>query len=148
MATMYDDLGGLPTLRRLAQAFYEKVLADPVLAPVFVDFAPRHVEHVAVWLGEVLGGPADFTARLGGHQSLLRSHLGLGIRDEHRERWMELMGASVDEVLGDGAALRGPLIAYFDWGTRIAQEVSQDAPGTDLGDPGPTPRWGREGLIS
>jgi hypothetical protein len=42
--------------------------------------------------------------------------------------------------------LHAPLMSYFAWGKAIAQEVSQDPVGTDLGDPGPTPRWGREGL--
>lgn len=144
--SLYDDLGGLPVLQRLSAAFYERVLADELLAPVFAGFDQRHVEHVAVWLGEVFGGPPDFTALLGGHQSLLNSHLGLGIRDEHRTRWLELMGAAIDDVLPD-SDLRPTLMAYFDWGTAIAQEVSQDAPGTDLGDPGPTPRWGRDGLV-
>lgn len=145
-ATLYDELGGLPTLRRLSTAFYERVLADELLAPVFAGFDQRHVERVAVWLGEVFGGPADFTASLGGHQSLLRSHLGLGIRDEHRSRWLELMGAAIDDVL-PGTQLRPTLMAYFDWGTAIAQDVSQQSPGADLGDPGPTPRWGRDGLV-
>ena len=30
---------------------------------------------------------------------------------------------------------------YFDWGTRIAQRISQLPAGADLGEPGPTPRW-------
>lgn len=68
-SSLYDELGGLPALRRLSAAFYERVLADDLLAPVFAGFEQRHVEHVAVWLAEIFGGPADFTARLGGHQS-------------------------------------------------------------------------------
>jgi hemoglobin len=105
------------------------------------------VEHVAVWLAEVFGGPAGFTASLGGHQSLLRSHLGLAIRDEHRERWMALMSAAVEEVYSGRPDLWAPMMAYFDWGTLIAQQVSHDPPGANLGEPGPTPRWGPEGLI-
>jgi hemoglobin len=38
-------------------------------------------------------------------------------------------------------------MAYFDWGTAIAQDVSQSPVGTDLGAPGPTPRWGHDGLV-
>lgn len=145
--TLYDDLGGLDGLRRLSSAFYDRVLDDEVLAPVFANFTVTHVDHVAVWLAEVFGGPADYTAKLGGHQSLLRSHLGLGIRDEHRERWLELMAEAVDEVLPGRADLKSMLMDYFGWGTAIAQSVSQDPVGTDLGDPGPTPRWGRDGLV-
>lgn len=145
--TLYEDLGGGPALRRLSDAFYERVLADELLAPVFANFTPTHVERVAIWLGEIFGGPADFTARLGGHQALLNVHLGLGIREEHRQRWLELMQAAIEEVLADRTDLHKTLMAYFDWGTAIAKDVSQEPPGTDLGDPGPTPRWGRDGLV-
>ncbi|MBE1878533.1 group II truncated hemoglobin [Myceligenerans pegani] len=144
--SLYDDAGGADGLRRLSTAFYDRVLADDLLAPVFKDFTPTHVERVAIWLAEVFGGPDNFTAELGGHQDLLRAHLGLRIRDEHRQRWLELMAAAVDETYPGRPDLRTTLMAYFDWGTRIAQDVSQDPPGTDLGDPGPTPRWGHDGL--
>lgn len=71
-SSLYDDVGGVDGLRLLPAAFYQRVLADELLAPVFADFTPAHLDHVAVWLAEVLGGPGDFTARLGGHQALLR----------------------------------------------------------------------------
>ena len=144
--TLYEAVGGADALRRLSETFYEGVLADPLLAPVFADFTPTHVEHVAVWLAEVFSGPADFTAGHGGHQALLRAHLGLGITEEQRLRWMELMTAAVEKELPDDALLRRRVLEYFDWGTRIAEDVSASAPGTDLGDPGPTPRWGWDGL--
>ncbi|MFI7273766.1 group II truncated hemoglobin [Streptomyces sp. NPDC049879] len=145
-ATLYEAVGGTDVLRRLSDTFYEGVLADPLLAPVFADFTRAHVEHVAVWLAEVFGGPADFTADLGGHQSLLRSHLGLSITEEQRVRWMELMAGAVAKELPDDAVLRRRVLEYFDWGTRIARDVSADPVGTDLGEPGPTPRWGWDGL--
>ena len=145
--SLNDALGGLPALRRLSESFYKRVLDDELLAPVFAGFEHRHVEHVAVWLSEVFGGPPEFTEHLGGHQALLDSHLGLGINDAHRARWLGLMAGAVEEALPDCPDLHGTLMEYFAWGTAIAQEVSQDAPGTDLGEPGPTPRWGRDGLI-
>jgi hemoglobin len=147
MGSLYDDVGGIDQLRKLSLDFYDRVLADEVLAPVFVDFTPTHIDHVAIWLAEVFGGPEEFTARLGGHQALLRSHLGLAIRDEHRERWLELMSASIDSVLPGKSDLKASLMDYFRWGTAIAQDVSQSPAGTDLGTPGPTPRWSHEGLI-
>ena len=62
-SSLYDDAGGLDGLRRLSNAFYERVLADELLAPVFAHFTPAHVEHVAVWLAEVFGGlGSNFTA--------------------------------------------------------------------------------------
>ncbi|HWG02590.1 MAG TPA: group II truncated hemoglobin [Trebonia sp.] len=147
MTSLYDDAGGLDGLQRLSVAFYDRVLADEMLAPVFAQFTRTHVERVAVWLAEVFGGPAEYTARRGGHQSLLRSHLGLEIRDEHRKRWLELMADAVSEVYPGRPELAATLMSYFDWGTAIAQDVSRDPAGTDLGAPGPTPRWGYQGLV-
>jgi hemoglobin len=147
-ATLYDDVGGLDGLKRLSSAFYEEVLADELLAPVFAQFTEEHADHVAVWLAEVFGGPAAYTEHLGGHQALLRSHLGIGIREEHRQRWLQLMAAAIDQVFPARPELATSLMSYFDWGTAIARDVSQEPPGTDLGEPGPTPRWGHEGLLS
>lgn len=144
--SLYDDVGGLEGLRRLSERFYERVLADELLAPVFATFTPTHVEHVAIWLAEVFGGPAGFTERHGGHPALLQSHLALHIRDEHRSRWLELMSQAVEEVFPDRPRLHEALMAYFMWGTAIAQEVSQHPAGADLGEPGPVPRWTRSGL--
>ncbi|WP_354640158.1 group II truncated hemoglobin [Kitasatospora camelliae] len=144
--SLYDAVGGIDALRRLSQTFYQGVLADELLAPVFAEFTPTHIEHVAVWLAEVFGGPDRFTTDLGGHQTLLRSHLGLRITEEQRLRWMELMSEAVAKELPEDELLRRRVIEYFDWGTKIAREVSADPVGTDVGDPGPTPRWGWEGL--
>jgi hemoglobin len=99
--TLFQAVGGIDALHRLSNTFYDAVLADPLLAPVFADFTPTHVEHVAVWLAEVFGGPSGFTDELGGHQALLRSHLGLSITEEQRLRWMDLMAAAVEKELPD-----------------------------------------------
>ncbi|WP_030246544.1 group II truncated hemoglobin [Streptomyces sp. NRRL S-350] len=144
--TLYDAVGGIDALRRLSHTFYRGVLADPLLAPVFADFTPAHIEHVAVWLAEVFGGPTAFTDELGGHQALLRAHLGLAITEQQRVRWMELMAEAVRQELPEDEQLRRRVLEYFDWGTKIAEDVSRSPAGTDLGEPGPTPRWGWQGL--
>jgi hemoglobin len=144
--TLYEAMGGMEALRRLSATFYDAVLVDPLLAPVFVNFTRTHVEHVAVWLAEVFGGPADFTAEHGGHQGLLGAHLGLSITEQQRTRWMELMTDAVSRELPADQALRRKVLDYFEWGTKIAREVSAGPVGTDLGKPGPTPRWGWNGI--
>jgi hemoglobin len=144
--SLAEAVGGIEGLRRLSNTFYDAVLADPVLAPVFADFTRTHIEHVAVWLAEVFGGATRFTDELGGHQALLGAHLGLSITEEQRLRWMELMTAAVEKELPADDLLWRRVTEYFDWGTRIARDVSAEPAGTDLGDPGPTPRWGWNGL--
>lgn len=142
--SFYDALGGADALHRLIDSFYDQVLQDPLLAPVFADFTTTHVEHVVVWLSEVFGGPAEYSAKLGGHHALLSHHVDLAITEEQRARWVELMLATAARELPADALLQRRFAEYVEWGTRIAKSVSQ--PGATVGDPGPTPRWGWDGL--
>src|SRR5947209_7270225 len=62
---IYEQLGGMETLRRLADAFYTRIERDPFLRPMFPrDLAwPR--ERQALFLAELFGGPADYTKKRG-----------------------------------------------------------------------------------
>lgn len=44
--SLYDHAGGAPAIHALEEAFYAKVLADPVLQPLFGSGQPQHVEHL------------------------------------------------------------------------------------------------------
>src|SRR3954471_14493144 len=142
--TLYDAVGGQDGLDRLVEHFYEKARVDPLLEQQFRDLPPEHVPRVSMWLPGGFGGPRPYSRARGGHPALVRAHGGRGITEEQRARWVELMLATVDEDLAPDARLRDTLRAYFEWGTRIARDVS-DAPPTDE-DPGPMPRWGWNGL--
>lgn len=41
------------------------------------------------------------------------------------------MADAIEEVLPGRPELRASLMKYFEWGTKIAQDVSQDPAGTD-----------------
>ena len=60
--TLFDWVGGMPALDRLTTRFYERVKDDEVLAPLFAKMPKEHPHHVAVFLAEVLGGPATYSA--------------------------------------------------------------------------------------
>ncbi len=92
--TLYEWCGGHDALLRLTEVFYGRVLADPVLEPVFRHMGPHHREHVALWLGEVFGGPTTYTDEQGGYPSMLKHHIGLGITEEQRARWAAFIAAS------------------------------------------------------
>jgi len=49
----------------LEQIFYDSVLADPVLKPLFGAGQPRHVDHITAFIVESFGGPDRFTRELG-----------------------------------------------------------------------------------
>ena len=125
--TVFDWIGGLPALERMTRIFYEKyVPQDPLLAPLFAHSAPDHPDRVAKWLGEVFGGPQDYSEEFGGYSAMLSRHVGKGLTDEMRSRWVELLMRSANDAgLPNDAEFRSAFSAYIEWGSRLAVENSQ-----------------------
>jgi hemoglobin len=124
--TLYEWAGGAEALDRLTECFYRRVHDDPILSPVFAGMSPEHPHHVALWLGEVFGGPPVYTAEHGGYPHMLRKHLGLALTEEQRARWVALVTPAADDAgLPADPEFRSALLAYVEWGTRIALANSQ-----------------------
>lgn len=139
--TLYEWAGGHAALRRLTEVFYDRVLDDELLRPRFERMSPHHREHVAVWLGEVFGGPKRYTDELGGYSAMLGHHRGLALTEPERARWAALIAASADEAgLPADPEFRSAFVAYVEWGTRIALANSQ--PDATPPPKAPVPRWG------
>ncbi|GAA1976182.1 group II truncated hemoglobin [Kitasatospora viridis] len=138
--TLYEWAGGAEALERLFTRFYEHVDQDPLLAPLFADKHPEHAQHVAAWLGEVFGGPQVYSAEHGGHRHMAGQHLGRGIGEQQRRRWVNLLLDTADEVgLPADPEFRAVLAYYLEWGTRMAVLYAGPTP-PPLPD-APMPRW-------
>src|SRR5438270_11317817 len=119
--TLYEWLGGREVLSRLIERFYEKVPADPLLAPLFASMPKEHFEHVAQFIAEVFGGPADYSKLHGGHAAMIRHHRGKGITEQQRQRWVALLLETADELrLPGDPDFRSALVAYLEWGSTLA----------------------------
>jgi hemoglobin len=139
--TVYDWAGGRAAFERLTQAFYTRVRADDLLAPIFADMPPDHPEHVATWLSEVFGGPHDYTEHHGGYPHMLHKHKNLAITEEQRFRWVTLIALAADDAeLPSDPEFRSAFLAYVEWGTRLALHNSQ--PGATPPADAPVPHWG------
>lgn len=139
--TLYEWAGGEAALEKLFVRFYEIVPADDLLGPLFAGMDPHHAQHVAMWLGEVFGGPTDYTDHRGGYENMLGHHIDKSITPQQRRRWVTLLIDAADEVgLPDDAEFRAAFVSYLEWGTRLAMENSQ--PGATPVPHAPVPRWG------
>ena len=140
--TIYKWGGERAAFERWLNAFYDLVEADDLLAPVFGGkVTEEHRDHVTTWWCEVMGGPAGYTANHGGYEHMLARHRGLGITPEQRRRFVALLSVAADEAsLPDDPEFRSALMAYAEWGTRLAMHNSQ--PGADVAPHAPVPRWG------
>ncbi|TCJ40741.1 antibiotic biosynthesis monooxygenase [Parafrankia sp. BMG5.11] len=139
--TLYEWAGGAEAFERLLTRFYETVVEDDLLAPLFAGMNPAHAHHVAMWLGEVFGGPAEYTEKRGGYENMLAHHVGRAITEPQRRRWVSLLVDAADEVgLPGDPEFRAAFMGYVEWGTRLAVENS--TPSATPMPHAPVPRWG------
>lgn len=124
--TLYELAGGAAGIRRLTDAFYELVFADELLAPLFHDQGGQHADRLAMWLTELLGGPAEHTAERGGFEVMKGAHHHLRITEPQRARWAELMFRACD-VAGMPDEFRRRLVPYIEGGSTFALRVSWPA---------------------
>ena len=77
--SVYEAIGGRAALVAAVDDFYGRLLADPVLGPLFPGgVGPRHRAYVITILGEALGGPERYRG-----PDIAAAHGGLGITDTH-----------------------------------------------------------------
>ena len=140
--TLYEWAGGGDAFARMIDAFYDRVERDDLLSVLFPGGVSReHREHVTTWWIEVFGGPADYTASLGGYEAMLAHHRELSITAEQRRRFVDLMSRAADDAqLPDDPEFRAALLGYLEWGTRLALHNSQ--PDAEVAEHAPVPRWG------
>jgi CDGSH-type Zn-finger protein/truncated hemoglobin YjbI len=139
--TLFEWCGGLPALTRMTRLFYEKhVPGDPLLGPLFASMSPDHPQRVAKWLAEVFGGPKRYSEEHGGYPRMLSQHVGKGLTEERRARWVELISKSAQEAgLPNDPEFRSAFSSYIEWGSRLALENSQA--GARPPERMPMPRW-------
>jgi len=139
--TLYEWAGGMSAFITLFDKFYDKVLADDVLEPVFKHMSPEHRLHVAHFVAEVLGGPKVYSESEESHFEMIRKHLSKHLTQEHRKRWMDLLLQTADELqLPDDPEFRSAFLAYLEWGTRIAV-INSNLDEVNESPDVPMPKW-------
>lgn len=83
--SLYDRLGGEPTIDAIVNALYDRVLADAELMHFFEQTSmekQRRIQHE--FLCAALGGPMSYTG-----QPLAHVHHGRGITTQHFARFVQ-----------------------------------------------------------
>ena len=126
----------------MIDCFYDRVEHDDLLGPLFPGgVSEEHRAHVTLWWSEVFGGPARYTQELDGYERMLAHHRNLGITADQRRQFVTLMSLAADDAeLPDDPEFRSALLAYLEWGTRLAMHNSGG--GHDVVEHAPVPRWG------
>jgi hemoglobin len=79
-ASLYEYAGGDPAFLALATAHHARCLQDPELNHPFSHPGqhPQHVERLAAYWGEVMGGPPQFSQSCSDYSAVLQLHCGNG----------------------------------------------------------------------
>lgn len=143
ITTLYEWAGGQPALEKLTSVFYDKVLKDELLYPVFKNMSPEHSKHVAHFIAEVFGGPKLYSeGDQGSHATMVEHHIGKMLDENKRKRWMALLLETADETgLASDPEFRSALVGYLEWGSRIAV-LNSNATQNPVNESEPMPKWG------
>ena len=141
--TLYEWVGGIERIETLFMKFYERVPADPILAPVFAEMPSEHFRTVAHFVAEVLGGPKLYSGDGShSHSTMVAKHLARHLTDQQRKRWVDLLLDTADQLrLPADPEFRSALVGYLEWGSRIAV-LNSAASGNPVDAKAPMPKWG------
>jgi hemoglobin len=145
--TLYEFAGGESAFLALARAHHARCLADPELNHPFShsDQHPEHVERLASYWAEVLGGPALFSSTCGDESAVLAMHCGNGDMGDLPQRFYDCFVAALDDAaLPVDRDFRAALHAYMRWA--VDNVMSYSGVGTSVPENLPMPHWTWEGL--
>ncbi|MCG3185856.1 MAG: hypothetical protein IOMNBAOH_00379 [Rhodocyclaceae bacterium] len=129
--SMYERIGGAPTIERLVESFYARMDTLPeartIRAMHAADLGPVK-DVLKRYLGEWMGGPKLYSAERG-HPRLRQRHLGFPIGNEERDAWLSCMRGALDETVADRGAraeIYELLARLADW-MRNREDIPHDA---------------------
>ncbi|HJS92584.1 MAG TPA: group II truncated hemoglobin [Steroidobacteraceae bacterium] len=146
MGTVFEAAGGSEGLRRLAEAWHRRVMADEIVSHAFSHgFHPLHVERLAAYWAEALGGPRTYSERYGDETRVVKMHSGNGEHEEMDRRAILCFDLALADVGFADDPLRQVLHDYFAWATtttmaRYPKSADEVPSGLTI------PRWGWDGL--
>lgn len=147
MQTVFEAVGGIDGLQRLAHAWHQRVMADEEVSHAFSHgYHPQHVERLAAYWAEALGGPTAYSDAYGDETTVVKMHSGNGEHAEMDRRAIACFDlALADAGLAADEALRQVLHDYFAWATTTTMSryhcSADDVPhGLSI------PRWSWDGL--
>jgi hemoglobin len=147
--TIYEAAGGADGIRRLAQAWHERVLADEVVSHAFGHgYRPDHTERLAAYWIEALGGPTTYSEEMGEETGVVKMHSGKGPHEEMDRRAITCFDLALRDVgLDRDRQVRQTLLDYFTWATTTTMAQYHDSP-DDVPAGLAIPRWSWDGLVA
>jgi len=145
--SLYEFAGGADAFLALAAAHHRRCVADPELNHPFSHPGqhPRHVERLAAYWAEVMGGPPEYSQSCGDQSFVLQMHAGNGDMTDLGRRFLACFVAAADDAgLPADPEFRAALRAYMSWAVNEVLEFRE--PDALVPDGRRLPHWTWEGL--
>lgn len=99
---LYDQVGGSDFFARLVDKFYEGVVSDEVLWPLYPDQSDLEGarQRLTLFLIQYWGGPTTYSDERG-HPRLRQRHFPFAIGELERDRWLLHMQRAINECATD-----------------------------------------------
>lgn len=110
--SVYELLGGDAKLRRIVDAFYDRVEGDAILRPMYPADLEESKRRLFLFLVQFFGGPNRYSQERG-HPRLRMRHFPFAIDRLARDNWLKAMLAAIDETGVDEPA-RSMMRDYFE----------------------------------
>ena len=99
--SVYEAVGGMETFEKLVDGFYAQVRNDDLIGPMYPDQDWEGAENRLRWfLVQYWGGPREYRAQRG-NPMLRKRHFPFAIGEPEADRWLELMGKSMEQFDDD-----------------------------------------------
>jgi len=124
-------------------------VADPELNHPFSHPGqhPQHVERLAAYWAEVMGGPLQYSNSCGDHSFVLQLHAGNGDMSDLGRRFVACFVAAADDAgLPDAPEFRAALREYMEWAVNyiLLYRPADAVVPANLR----LPRWSWDGLVA
>ena len=109
---LYEAAGGMPFFVALVDAFYEGIVTDEVLLPLYpIDDLDGARHRLTLFLAQYWGGPTTYMEERG-HPKLRMRHMPFHVGPAERDHWLLHMTAAVERLTEPGT-VRDLLMGYF-----------------------------------
>jgi hemoglobin len=145
--TLYEFAGGEQAFEPFAAALHARCLADPELNHPFskLDQHPQHVQRLAAYLAEAMGGPPGYSAKCADQTHVVLLHSGNGDMGDLGRRFADCFMLAADDAGWPGEAeFRAAIRAYIDWAVDAVALSHPDDSDVPAGLP--LPHWNWDGL--
>ncbi|MDQ6608058.1 MAG: oxidoreductase [Actinomycetota bacterium] len=145
--TLFEFAGGRPAFLALAAAHHARCIEDPELNHPFSHPGqhPQHVERLAAYWAEVMGGPPEYSQACGDQSGVLHMHAGNGDMGDLGERFVRCFDLALDDAtMPANPEFRAALRAYMRWA--VDDVLAYSAADAIVAPGAPMPRWDWNGL--